>query len=440
MYLSRDNYERLYQGLRPYNTRPDRPYEGSFARMAEWSNHIQQASISIFKPGTNISVDEAIADFQGRSRETVTVPTKPTPTGFKLWVVAQRGYFLQWLEHRPDQPFDSAAGKVTRKRKRQDQYGLNPTQAVVVALVSRLPAASYHVFVDNLFSTPKLFAALRRQQIGATGTCRINSGIHKDLVIWKRQDNAGKLDRDWGWIQNIPTPDGQVNQIAWKDNALVLFLSTVYTSHEVQVRTRKRPTTTNPRARPIQRFFGAQPVKELAVPSISAEYNDYMNGVDIGDQLRTEEGLDHRICKGPWRALAWGFLLDVCIANSFLLQLWKRPSPWPPYKTIHSWRQQLCDEIFKKYSQEAALRDRNRPGDVFTPISQHKRVSRGKKGPCLACKGVRFDDQRPRATPLGQSRANSLNQRRHYSRSGCGTCNVALCNSAVCWDFYHRLK
>ncbi|KAF4469884.1 Kinesin light chain [Fusarium albosuccineum] len=50
----------------------------------------------------------------------------------------------------------------------------------------------------------------------------------------------------------------QVNQIGYKDNALVLLLSTVYDGEEMTFRLRHRPTTTNPRAKQIKRFFGKE--------------------------------------------------------------------------------------------------------------------------------------------------------------------------------------
>jgi hypothetical protein len=37
--------------------------------------------------------------FTGRSKETTLVKGKPTPVGFKVWVIAQQGFFLRWLWH-----------------------------------------------------------------------------------------------------------------------------------------------------------------------------------------------------------------------------------------------------------------------------------------------------------------------------------------------------
>jgi hypothetical protein len=39
--------------------------------------------------------------FEGRAKETTTVPNKPIPTGFKVWGVAQRGFLLAWNWHIP---------------------------------------------------------------------------------------------------------------------------------------------------------------------------------------------------------------------------------------------------------------------------------------------------------------------------------------------------
>ena len=36
-----------------------------------------------------LAVDEIIIRYEGHAKETMTVPNKPTPTGFKVWGVAQ---------------------------------------------------------------------------------------------------------------------------------------------------------------------------------------------------------------------------------------------------------------------------------------------------------------------------------------------------------------
>jgi hypothetical protein len=175
---------------------------------------MQAASLRYWAPGINIAVDECIQHFEGRTLEKVVIPSKPTPEGFKIWAVAEAGYFLQWLLHLPRKVFDCIGDNKprTRKRKRDDEHSLNPTQAVVVDLIKRLPPAIYHVFLDNLFLSPDLFTVLRALNIGATGTCCINSGIFNRLVQLKKADTNGKLPWYWGQIETVLTPNNKVDQ------------------------------------------------------------------------------------------------------------------------------------------------------------------------------------------------------------------------------------
>ncbi|KAF1812442.1 pea pathogenicity protein, partial [Eremomyces bilateralis CBS 781.70] len=63
------------------------------------SEHLQTTFKLFWLPGTNLAVDEAMARFTGRAAEIVNIPSKPTPKGFKIWVLADQGYILDWLFH-----------------------------------------------------------------------------------------------------------------------------------------------------------------------------------------------------------------------------------------------------------------------------------------------------------------------------------------------------
>jgi hypothetical protein len=120
------------------------------------------ASLAAMEVGSHLSVDEAICGFEGHSRQKVTIKSKPTPTGLKIWILAIQGYILHWIWHTPG----GALGPVGRPRRRRkkdkdDPYDINPTQAVVVKLIEALPNQTYHVYLDNLFSSPQLFWKLR---------------------------------------------------------------------------------------------------------------------------------------------------------------------------------------------------------------------------------------------------------------------------------------
>ncbi|KAK2005206.1 hypothetical protein LZ32DRAFT_503133, partial [Colletotrichum eremochloae] len=172
-----------------------------YRKVNEWSAHIQETGDSFYTPGSDLTVDEAMVRFTGRSLETTTIPTKPIPTGYKIWMLAQAGYCLRWLWHVHGKgPY----GLVAQAQPAQAQPAqpaqpavLTPTQRVVTTLIALLPAAIYHIFLDNLFASVRLFRALRLQQVGASGTCRKDSGIDEILVAEKETEGRGI---PWGEI------------------------------------------------------------------------------------------------------------------------------------------------------------------------------------------------------------------------------------------------
>ncbi|KAF6790703.1 hypothetical protein CSOJ01_14506, partial [Colletotrichum sojae] len=199
-FMTRDRFQLLLRHIRIFNPAdfPDTPTPSEQRRRGQareglmpkvyrqvngWSAHIQETGESFYTPGTGLTVDEAMVRFTGRSTETTTVPNKPTPVGFKA---------------------RQARGDIEAKKA-----ALTPTQRVVTTLVALLPAAVYHVFLDNLFASVKLFQALRRQNIGATGTCRKDSGIDEILVDEKEEEGKGI---PWGKVHCIPTKDGELIQ------------------------------------------------------------------------------------------------------------------------------------------------------------------------------------------------------------------------------------
>jgi hypothetical protein len=61
-----------------------------------FSARIQEVNLRVWKPGRDLAVDEIIVRFKGRLKETTTIPNKPTPTRYKVWGAAQRGFLLIW--------------------------------------------------------------------------------------------------------------------------------------------------------------------------------------------------------------------------------------------------------------------------------------------------------------------------------------------------------
>ena len=124
------------------------------------------------------------------------------------------------------------------------------------------------------------------------------------------------LQIPWGTEYTTLSEDNEVFQVAWKDQAMVLFISTVSNGTKSIVRQRRRPAKTSTNARTSRIVFGDAVVKDLAIPDYIDMYNHFMNGVDIADQLRSYYNTQKSHWKS-WKAL-WHFLLDTTITNSYL--------------------------------------------------------------------------------------------------------------------------
>ena len=69
------------------------------------------------------------------------------------------------------------------------------------------------------------------------------------------------------------------------------------------------------------KMFGSDARKELDIPDFIDEYNLWMCGVDVADQLRSYYNTE-RIHRKTWKPL-FSFLLDTIVGNSYQLSSYK---------------------------------------------------------------------------------------------------------------------
>ncbi|KAM5528380.1 hypothetical protein FOXYSP1_18861 [Fusarium oxysporum f. sp. phaseoli] len=181
-FISYNKFQLIHRHLRPF----------------DHTKYDETAPIpKIFRPGSHLAVDECMIPYTGKSDDITVIKSKPDPVGFKIRVIAQCGFFFRWIWHVKEKPHgavgdeistqkSSSRGRPSKRRKvtakapstEDKSFTPNSTQAVVVALTNMLPEATYHVFMDNLFSSSPLFRNLRSHGFGATATACTNSGIN----------------------------------------------------------------------------------------------------------------------------------------------------------------------------------------------------------------------------------------------------------------------
>ena len=175
----------------------------------------------------------------------------------------------------------------------------------------------YIAYLDNLFTNVKLLKYGRERGWGITGICTAKSGIIKKFSKMKEQDKKKDVIL-WGTLYIEPSVDNLINYIAWKDNALVLFMSTVNDGVEKVEKLRKRPSETSTSAKTARAPFGDHARKLLEIPEFDELYNHEMGAVDEGNKLKRGNTCEMICRRGGYQSL-FTWLLDIVLVNSYLL-------------------------------------------------------------------------------------------------------------------------
>ena len=121
----------------------------------------------------------------------------------------------------------------------------------------------------------------------------------------------------WGSTWYEASKNQTVGEMAWRDNNVVLFASTIGDLNETVVRSRKRPGKNKTGAVQTRREFGDKYIKDLPIPKLIDEYNHHMGGVDQFDQLKSyyDTLFPHR---KTWRSI-FQLMFDITLVNCYKL-------------------------------------------------------------------------------------------------------------------------
>src|SRR6185312_16588724 len=73
-------------------SKPNEPHLCWYSNVEPLASHIREVSKQLYFPSSQVSVDEMIARFSGRSAHTVRMKNKPTPEGYKIFSLCDAGY------------------------------------------------------------------------------------------------------------------------------------------------------------------------------------------------------------------------------------------------------------------------------------------------------------------------------------------------------------
>jgi Transposase IS4 len=204
--LSKNRFESILSNFH-FKDRGLNPIQGNWwDKLEPIFSILRQKSSFYWIPSTNLTVDEIMLKFEGRTAQKITIPGKPIPTGFKIFALGDSGYTYNWECTRPG----LAEGVLTEKKRisvfipNSTTFTLlNPTQSVVIRLISCLSiyiqnGLSFHLFLDNLFVCWKSAMALKERGIAVTGTVRKGASGYPPRLLQLKKVNRGLV---WGALQ-----------------------------------------------------------------------------------------------------------------------------------------------------------------------------------------------------------------------------------------------
>ena len=102
------------------------------------------------------------------------------------------------------------------------------TTAVVLRLVEPICGLGHHMYTDNLYTSPALFAELHSRGFGACGTLRLNRrGIPPEV--------KGRLEKGRTRLISV---DDNMSVVQWHDERVVSMLTTLHDDSPIAVERR----------------------------------------------------------------------------------------------------------------------------------------------------------------------------------------------------------
>ncbi|GBP44035.1 Chimeric ERCC6-PGBD3 protein [Eumeta japonica] len=211
---------------------------------------------------------------------------KPRPAGLKNFVLTT--YKGQVLD------FEIYQGSTTNLPD-SDNFGVGAS--VVLRLANTLPEGSF-LYFDRYFSSLPLMKELTKRKLEGTGTLMANRFNTKKKTLYEfKKDNRMTRGED----EEVVNRENTLSVVKWKDNKGVLMVSTAFGAAprtQVSRWNKKR-----------KRYI------DVSCPAIIKNYNSFMGGVDVCDQMMEVYRTWRKTRKWPVKVIIHMF--DLAIVNSW---------------------------------------------------------------------------------------------------------------------------
>ena len=323
-------------------------------------DHLGAVLQKYYQPSCHLSIDEMMIGTRCRISFLQYIPKKPTRFGIKVWVLAEAktGYVLD---------FQVYTGASEEKSERDVSLGHKVVMQLMEPYKGKVTAFLLTTSTRVLLS---FLNYLKRGHNYCTGTVCTNR---------KNFPNALKPEKKhpMGSFRFATARNAKLTVAWWRDRRDVYVMSTM---HNISASTvLKRPK-------------GEREKKPIPCPTAIIDYNKWMGGVDLADQLLSYYSMTTRHTLKWWKKVFWR-LVDIAIINSWII--FHINNPKSEINSQKLFRLKLAEELVQpllnlwaspqspEYLQSTRGR---RPATPETRLSgKHLPYKTSKRGRCAVC-------------------------------------------------------
>lgn len=270
---------------------PGQPGHDKLFKVRAFLDLILPTFESEYTPNQSVTIDEAVIPFKGRLGYKQYIKNKPTKWGIKAFVLsdATNGYvYRSQIYTGKNAETNASAGLCTR---------------VVLDLMSGLENYGMSLYTDNYYTSPELYLALYRRGINACGTVQVNRKYFPKDLVHKSTRNVQRGFYDY-------RSNGPVLAAVWFDKRFIHFLSTLHCAESAT------PTL-------VDRRNPDGSKTAVSCPPLLPDYQQYMRGVDRGDQLIGFYNIGRRSKK--WWKRIFAYIVECSLLNTYILERHVKP-------------------------------------------------------------------------------------------------------------------
>ena len=215
-------------------------------------NSLNNSFIKLYNVSRQVSIDESVILFKGRSSLKQYNPMKPIKRGYKVWSMADMDGYLY--------KFEIYQGKNQEQNTEDAPKYFGLGDKVVYKMTKNLAEKYHKVYVDNFFTSVPLMEYLFSHKILCYWTLRTSKkylpkNLSKDSDL-KREEYDYHVSKD------------DIVAYKWGNNKIVHAISNFHGTEQSQVNRKNKYGT----------------ISQVAYPEAIKHYNTYMGGVDKSDR------------------------------------------------------------------------------------------------------------------------------------------------------------